>query len=118
MGTTIAPYGSWRSPYGVELLAEAGEPYFQFAVVDLDDEGVYWLEPRAAEGGRAALVLGRDDGTRVELTPDGFDARTRAHEYGGGAVWRHGDTFFASSFEDGRVYRLADGVPVTPEPRE
>ena len=116
MQKTIAPYGSWRSPYDVELLA--GAVNLQFTIVDLDDDGVYWLEPRAAEGGRAALVIGRDDGTHTELTPPGFDARTRVHEYGGGAVWRHGETFYASSFEDGRVYRLSDGAPVTPEPSE
>ncbi len=118
MQKTIAPYGSWPSPYDLELLAGAGNSYLQFTVVDLDDDRVYWLEPRAAEGGRAALMLGRDDGTRTEVTPPGFDARTRVHEYGGGAVWRHDETFYASSFEDGRVYRLPDGVPVTPEPSE
>jgi dipeptidyl aminopeptidase/acylaminoacyl peptidase len=117
MAKTIAPYGSWRSPYDVELLAGAGNSY-QVTIVDLDDDGVYWLEPRAAEGGRAALMLTRGDGTRTELTPPGFNARTRVHEYGGGAAWRDDETFYASSFEDGRVYRLSDGSPVTPQPTE
>ena len=68
------------------------------------------------------LVHRRADGSRAELTPRGFDARTRVHEYGGGAAWRHGDTFFFSHFGDGRVYRVdgADGEPrpITPEPAE
>jgi dipeptidyl aminopeptidase/acylaminoacyl peptidase len=54
--------------------------------------------------------------------PEGFNVRTRVHEYGGGAYWRHEDVVFASSFADGRVFRF-DGPgteprPVTPEPAE
>jgi hypothetical protein len=78
---TVAPYGSWRSPISIEHLADAGDPFFGYAIVDFDDAGVLWLEQRASEGGRVALV--RD---RVELTPPDFNARTRVHEYGGGAA--------------------------------
>jgi hypothetical protein len=45
---------------------------------------VRWLEARPAEGGRIALVEWRD-GRLGELTPAGFNVRTRLHEYGGGA---------------------------------
>ena len=41
--------------------------------------------------------------------PADFDARTRVHEYGGGAVWTDGGAIFCSSFADGRVYRVEDG---------
>src|SRR6266542_4946875 len=73
------------------------------------------VEQRNAEGGRAALVR---DG--VELTPKTFNARTRVHEYGGGAVWCGGGAIFASRFDNGRVYRVENGEvsPVTPEPPE
>jgi dipeptidyl aminopeptidase/acylaminoacyl peptidase len=110
---TVAPYGSWRSPISIEHLADAGDPFFGYAIVDFDDAGVLWLEQRASEGGRVALV--RD---RVELTPPDFNARTRVHEYGGGAVWTGDGAVFASSFADGRVYRLEErkAWPVTPEP--
>ena len=122
MAKTVAPYGSWRSPISIEQCAAAGDPWFTYAVVDLAADGLTWIEPRAAEEGRAVLVHRRADGFRAELTPRGFDARTRVHEYGGGAAWRHGDTFFFSHFGDGRVYRV-DGLegeprPVTPEPAE
>ena len=44
------------------------------------------------------------------------------HEYGGGAVWFHGDTTFFSEFEDSRLYRVdgagAEPRPITPEPPE
>ncbi len=122
MAKTVAPYGSWRSPISIEQCAATGDPWFAYAVVDLAADGLTWIEPRADEEGRAVLVHRRADGSRAELTPRGFDARTRVHEYGGGAAWRHGDTFFFSHFGDGRVYRV-DGLegeprPVTPEPAE
>src|SRR3954471_15711288 len=100
----------------------AGDPWFAYAIVDLAADGLTWIEPRAEEEGRAVLVHRRAGGSGVELTPRGFDARTRVHEYGGGAAWCHGDTFFFSHFGDGRVYRV-DGLdgeprPITPEPGE
>jgi len=48
-------------------------------------DDVCWIERRPEEGGRNVLVrLGADGETRT-LTPDGFDVRSRVHEYGGGA---------------------------------
>jgi dipeptidyl aminopeptidase/acylaminoacyl peptidase len=117
----VAPYGSWPSPISIERSAVTGDPWFGWVIVDFDDDGILWIEPRPAEGGRAVLVQREPGGTRVELTPPGFDARTRVHEYGGGAAWRHGDAFFFSNFGDGRVYRVdgaGDPRPVTPEPSD
>jgi dipeptidyl aminopeptidase/acylaminoacyl peptidase len=116
---TVAPYGSWKSPIAVDLLVGAtvglGSP-------DVSDRGVYWLETRPQERGRSALVFRPDSGAPVDVVPEGFNVRTRVHEYGGGAWWRHGDTVFASSFEDGRIYRFdepgAEPRAVTPEPPE
>ena len=115
MAKTVAPYGSWRSPISIEQLADDGEPFFGFAIVDFDDAGLLWLEQRSAEGGRAALVR-----NGVDVGKPGFNARTRVHEYGGGAVWTGGGGIFASSFDDGRVYRVeeSDAVPLTPEPSQ
>jgi dipeptidyl aminopeptidase/acylaminoacyl peptidase len=114
MSKTVAPYGSWASPISIEEKAGAGNPWFGYSIVDLDERGLLWIEQRAAEGGRAALMR---EGVG-EVVP-GFDARTRVHEYGGGAVWQHGESVFLSSFADGRVYRVdAAGEPysVTPQP--
>src|SRR3954452_1402195 len=90
----------------------AGDP-FGYTIVDFDDGGVLWLESRPAQAGRSALVRNGE-----EFVPADFDARTRGHEYGGGAVWTGGGAIFASSFADGRVYRVEEGrpMPVTPEP--
>src|SRR3954468_14564671 len=97
----------------MERPAPPGEPFFSYSIVDFDDAGLLWLEQRASEGGHAVLVR---DG--VEIGPPSFNARTRVHEYGGGAVWSGAGALFASSFDDGRVYRIEGrvGTPVTPEP--
>ena len=116
---TLAPYGSWKSPITVDLLVGAtvalSEP-------DIARGGIYWLESRPHERGRSALVYRPDGGDAVDVVPEGFNVRTRVHEYGGGAYWRYGDVVFASSFDDGRVYRFdavgADPRAVTPEPAE
>ena len=53
------------------------------------------------------------------MIPAGFNARTRVHEYGGGAYLAHGDSVFFSNFTDQRLYRVdGDGQPqpITPEP--
>ena len=107
----IAPYGAWASPITIDDAASSGDPFFGYTIVDFDDGGLLWLEPRPAQAGRSALVR-----NGAEFVPADFDARTRVHEYGGGAVWTGGGAIFASSFADGRVYRVEDGTPrpVTP----
>jgi dipeptidyl aminopeptidase/acylaminoacyl peptidase len=103
-------YGAWPSPLDAVTVARAagrrfGSPY-------LGAGPLRWTESRAEDEGRTAVV----EEARGDLTPPGTNARTRVHEYGGGAVWYHGDSVFWSEFADGRVFR--DGEPVTPEPPE
>jgi dipeptidyl aminopeptidase/acylaminoacyl peptidase len=111
---TVRPYGTWPSPLDADTIASV--PRFAFDALSLAWPAVRWLEARPAEDGRVALVEWRD-GTIAELTPNGFSARTRVHEYGGAACWFHGDTAYCSSFSDSRVHRIEGGsaTPVTPE---
>jgi dipeptidyl aminopeptidase/acylaminoacyl peptidase len=81
-----------------------------FYALDLSLDRLRWAESRPDEGGRIVVVDERDG----ELTPPGAYARTRAHEYGGGAVWYHGADVFYSEFTDGRVHRVGHG-PITPD---
>jgi dipeptidyl aminopeptidase/acylaminoacyl peptidase len=114
---TRAPYGSWESPITVDLLTGAGT--VGLGSVDASDDGIYWTESRPHEKGRTALVFRPDGGEPVDVVPPGFNVRSRVHEYGGGAYWRHGTTVWCSNFEDGRVYRFdqpgGEPQPVTPE---
>ena len=56
--------------------AGSGEPWFGWVVVDFDDDGILWIEPRPAEGGRAVLVLRRPDGVATRADSAGV---RRAH---------------------------------------
>ncbi len=110
-----APFGGWTSPVSAALVAAGEVPLGSTTIVDQD---VYWLEGKPLEGGRYVLVRYRD-GQRTELTPPGFNVRTRAHEYGGGSFRVHGNTVFFSNFVDQRLYRQDDGGEpraITPEP--
>ena len=112
-----APYGSWPSPIPAELLvAGAARPTDVFAEGGL----TWWSQSRPSEGGREQLVRRDGDGSLHDLLPDGWSARTRAHEYGGGAWWVSAGVVFFTSWADQRLYRLDPAAgqpePITPEP--
>ena len=115
-----APYGSWPSPITTDLVASEGGVGFGY--LDIDEHGVYWTESRPQESGRSALVFRPHGGDPVEVVPPEFNVRTRVHEYGGGAWFRHGSVVFCSSFDDSRLYRIeapgSEPQPITPEPPE
>lgn len=112
-----APFGSWSSPIGA---ADVARGRIRLVDVDFGADGVYWIESRPAEEGRYVVVRRGVDGSTVDVTPPGFNVRTRVHEYGGGACLVAGTTLFFSNYEDQRLYRQ-DGPgdpprPITPEP--
>jgi len=109
------PYGSWPSPITADLVAASGVGLEQ---VMLDGDDVYWIETRPAEGGRSVVARRSASGAITDATPPPFNARTRVHEYGGGAYAVRGAVVFFSSFDDGRLYRCGPGEPpsaITPE---
>jgi dipeptidyl aminopeptidase/acylaminoacyl peptidase len=114
---TASPFGSWESPITPE---EVTRTLLRFAdVVRADDGNVYWVESRPHEGGRSVIVRRSASGAIDDIGPDDFDARTRVHEYGGGAYLITDDTVYASRFDDQRLYRIdAEGEPmaITPDP--
>jgi dipeptidyl aminopeptidase/acylaminoacyl peptidase len=94
-------FGTWPSPISAEAVATQG---VRLGSVSVHRDEVYWLERRPNEGGRTVLVRRRRDGGLEQLTPEGFNVRTRVHEYGGGAyVVADGAVYFAN-FSDQRVY--------------
>ncbi|MEX2394385.1 MAG: S9 family peptidase [Actinomycetota bacterium] len=109
---SIARYGSWRSPLTADLIARGG---VTLSAVAVSGDDIYWSEARPSEGGRTVVVKhGVGD-----ITPDGFNARTAVHEYGGGAWWVDGDRVYFANWADQRLYRQDGGgepVPITPEP--
>jgi dipeptidyl aminopeptidase/acylaminoacyl peptidase len=100
---TIAPYGAWASPLPIDRLTEG--------VVFLSEPRAaggrrWWLEGRPEEGGRQVLVRRDADGSMTRLTPAGFNARSRVHEYGGAATLVVGDLVIVSDFATGRLNRV------------
>jgi hypothetical protein len=113
---TTAPFGSWPTPITSELVVAAA---VRLSGLHTDGADVVWAEGRPAEGGRTQLVRRAPDGTTTDLLPDGMDARTAVHEYGGGAWWLRDGVVWFSDWSDQRLYRLAPGdapEPLTPEP--
>ncbi|WP_091740957.1 S9 family peptidase [Phenylobacterium immobile] len=121
---TVSPYGAWASPISAESLAKSA-----IGVSDLRaaDGRLYWLENRPDEGGRLVVMTGDagsdtggDAGDARALTPEGFNVRTRVHEYGGASYLVVGDTLYFSNFADQRLHaqalsdRDAAPVPLTP----
>jgi len=108
-------YGAWSSPITADAIV-AG--VIGLSQIRLDGDDVYWVELRPAEAGRNVVVQRRPDGSVEDITPPGFNVRTRVHEYGGGAYVVHNRTVWFSNFADQRVYRQDPGrspVPITPE---
>jgi len=104
---TIAPYGSWKSPITADRIVEGGVSLGQVA---LDGSDIYWSEMRPAEGGRHVILRWRH-GAVEEVLPAPFSARTRAHEYGGGAFMVNDGVLYFSNDRDQLLYRLAPDNP-------
>jgi len=114
---TAAPFGSWPSPISAADTARSGMRFLDTIAVDGSD--VYWVEGRPQEGGRSVIVRRSEAGMVDDVGPDDFNARTRVHEYGGGAFAVSAGTVFATRFTDQRLYRIdPEGVaqPITAEP--
>jgi len=112
----VRPFGTWPSPITAQVAASQG---LRLAAPVVDGDEIYWLEARPAEGGRNVVVRSAADGVLQEMTPAGFNVRSRVHEYGGGSYVVHGGTVFFSNFADQRLYRVdrpAPGSPLTPVP--
>ena len=108
----VAPYGSWKSPITPDLITGAS---VRLGMVALDGHDTYWLEGRAAEGGRNVLVRRTTGGATSDVLPAPFNARSSVHEYGGGDFVVSDGVIYFSNFADQRVYRMTPNN-ATPEP--
>jgi dipeptidyl aminopeptidase/acylaminoacyl peptidase len=106
---TVSPYGSWRSPITSDLVATDS---VRLMDVLLDGDEVFWIESRPQEQGRHVVVKSAEAGPPEDVTPSPFNARTKVHEYGGGAVLINRGTVFFSNFSDQKLYRQdQNGTP-------
>ena len=110
-----AEYGSWESPLTAEEVASST---VGLSEVDIVGDRSCWLESRPYEGGRMVPVGLNPDGSEADLIPEGFNARSRVHEYGGGSYLVRGERVYFTNFEDQRLYKYVPGsqpVPLTPD---
>ena len=109
------PFGTWLSPIAAADLASSS---VSLTYVRSIDGVAHWLESRPAEGGRYVIVKSAADGSITELTPQGFNARTRVHEYGGIPYVLGRDVIYFSNFADQKLYAQKSGaapVALTPD---
>jgi dipeptidyl aminopeptidase/acylaminoacyl peptidase len=101
MAPIVFPYGSWRSPITAAFVANSEIGLEQLRI---DGDDIYWIERRAQEGGRKVIVRRSADGRVADITPIGFNARTRVHEYGGGDFAIYNGTIVFSNFTNQCLY--------------
>ncbi len=107
----IAPFGSWKSPITSDLIVSGSvglsQPCF-------DGDDIYWIEMRPTEGGRNVIVKRDAAGVCADINPQPLNARSRAHEYGGGDYVLSNGVVYFSNFADQRIYRAGDAPEPTP----
>ncbi|OYC95708.1 dipeptidyl-peptidase 5 [Microbacterium sp. Yaish 1] len=110
------PYGSWPSPL---TAAWASASSLRLDGARFVGDEIWWGESLPDEAGRVAVMRRRGDGTVQVVLPAPWNARSRVHEYGGGAwtVSDDGELFFVDK-SDQRIRSLRPGGeprPLTPE---
>lgn len=102
------PYGSWPSPFSA-MHVSASAPRIDGA--RFVGEEIWWGESVPAQGGRVTVR----SSSGAEILPEPWNARSRVHEYGGGAWTADSDgTLYFVDGGDQRVYRMPRGG--VPEP--
>ena len=100
------PCGSWPTPVTADLVVRASRT---LSGVATDGEVVYWSEMRPEEGGRTQIVRLEPGGVPTDLLPEGANARSQVHEYGGGAWWVRAGVVWYVDWSDQRLRRLDPG---------
>jgi len=115
MSKIAVSYGSWKSPITSDMIASG---VMRLGQVELEEEDIFWCEMRPSEAGRLVVVKRSPNGETMEMNPPPFNARTRVHEYGGGAYKVNQGTVYFTNFVDQRLYETKPGSepkPITPE---
>ncbi len=105
-GKQMLPYGAWPSAISARSVAEQS---LRFAGIGADGGWIYWSQTRPAEGGRSVVMRWRAGDEPEDILPAPFSARSRVHEYGGGAFLAVDDTLYFVNDDDQDVYRLRPG---------
>ncbi len=112
MPVEILPFLQWQARLTPrQLYSQASPPQYPVFY----KEQFYYLEQLAAQGGRCVLIRQQPDGTKETLTTDGFNIRSRVHEYGGKAYLLADEHVWFSNDADRRVYKQELSPVASPE---
>jgi dipeptidyl aminopeptidase/acylaminoacyl peptidase len=112
-GKRTLSYGSWNSPITAEIAARQS---VRFGDLMVNGDILYWVESRPVERGRSVIVQHTPDNETRDVLQFPFNARSRVHEYGGGAFAVSKGNILFVNFEDQRIYErdIAGSIhPVT-----
>lgn len=101
----VKAFGSWDSPFTSEFITKQE---IRFPSLFTCQNDLFWIEMRPLENGRSAIVRKKVNSSEFEdVLPLPYNARTTAHEYGGGATLCAENTLFFSNFSDQKVYKFS-----------
>lgn len=106
MGKVSRQYGVWPSRLSAADVAGAS---VRLSGLASTPAGAIWVEQRPSERGRCVIVGTYAGGMVRDLLPPPYSARSRVHEYGGGAVLAAGEHVFFVNDDDQDLYRLVPG---------
>lgn len=93
-----------------------GEKSARSTSLSMEDGTIYWTEPRPLEKGRTVLMRCSSDGVVQEVTPSGFDIRSKVHEYGGLSFAVSKGTIYFVNAKDQRIYTQVEKPEPLTEP--
>lgn len=97
---TTRPFGTWPSALTTDVLSSASP---RFGEPKLLCDHVLWTQSIPEEKGRMGIFVWHD-GEIQSVLPAPFDARSKVHEYGGGALEAKGDSVFFVNGADQQIY--------------
>lgn len=82
-----------------------GDKSLRTVSISIDDGVIYWTESRPLEKGRVVLMQRLPNGAVEEITPPGFDIRSKVHEYGGLSFAVSNGVIYFVNAKDQRIYQ-------------
>jgi dipeptidyl aminopeptidase/acylaminoacyl peptidase len=115
MKNNKTPFIEWKPAISPE---EVFSDVVGLSEICTEGKKIYWLEMRPYENGRYVIVRRDEQGSIKDITPAGFNVRTRVHEYGGGAYTVFKNSIYFVNFKDQRIYHQqmdsSEAIPITP----
>ncbi|MCH2350797.1 MAG: prolyl oligopeptidase family serine peptidase [Pseudomonadales bacterium] len=96
------PFGSWKSPITGKAITTS---VVGLSELKTNQQSIFWLESRPQDNGRNVPVRFLQGG-KQDLITDEFSARSRVHEYGGGAYCIGAGNIYIVNSADQNIYKI------------